>query len=256
MEAISGPCPHVREAAVSGRRLGRAVRAVYAVVVKKQQPKLVALGGHLHRLLSSARRRHRPAALTCLSSSLSCRSMDPAAAVVHPLPRDHRSWSGPRAGAATALSSLSCRSMDAAAAVHQYRPREVQFSCKSTPPHRRRRAPRRADQHRALEPECRGSAAAVSRLFEVMDADEEAGKKDLDLDDGDVVDLEEAAGAWPAPRQVRITDSPFPARQEEEDERMVDRRADEFITWFHEQLRTQHKCAVREELGASYYWVR
>jgi hypothetical protein len=54
-------------------------------------------------------------------SSLSCRSMDPAAAVVHPLPHDARggysckSWSG-----GAALPSLTCRSMDKACCVRTY----------------------------------------------------------------------------------------------------------------------------------------
>jgi hypothetical protein len=93
-----------------------------------------------------------------------------------------------------------------------------------------------------LELEYHGSAAAVTRLFELMDVEEAA---DVDFyDDGDLlVDVDEAAAAWPVlsptPRQVRITDSPFPLREEEEDDRLVDKRADEFITWFHEQLRAQ-----------------
>ncbi|GJN14975.1 hypothetical protein PR202_gb01858 [Eleusine coracana subsp. coracana] len=248
----SGSCPHVRDgpAAASGEKVRRVMRAVYLVVVKKHQPKLAALGVHLQRMLSSKRNRRSLAAARDHSAffSLSCRSMDLATAVVHPLPRKASSRS---TGAA---SSLSCRSMDPASAVrqYQYRPREVQFSCKSTPPHKRRRA----SQQRELEMERDhgggSAAAAVTRLFELMDVEEEeeVGKAtDVDLDyddDGELVDLEEAA----APRQVRITDSPFAVREEEED-RMVDRRADEFITWFHEQLRTQ-----QQQSAASYYLVR
>jgi hypothetical protein len=250
MESSDGPCPHRGDpAVVSAKKLRRAMRAVYLVLIKKHQPKLAALGVHLLHMLSYKRHRRKARGHSALTyvSSLSCRSMDPAAAVVHPLPRDacggHRRKSS---FGATALPSLSCRSMDPEAAVHQYRPREVQFSCKSTPPRKRRRAQRRTlrQQHAAadhpLELEYHGSAAAVTRLFELMDVEEAAGV-DFD-DDGDLLDVEEAAAAWPvlspAPRQVRITDSPFPLR-EEEDDRLVDKRADEFITWFHEQLRAQ-----------------
>ncbi|GJN14963.1 hypothetical protein PR202_gb01844 [Eleusine coracana subsp. coracana] len=263
----SGSCPHVRDgpAAASGEKVRRVMRAVYLVVVKKHQPKLAALGVHLHRMLSISNKRNRSAAL---SFSLSCRSMDAAAAVVHPLPRDHGRKSSSSSSRSTGAASLSsCRSMDPASAVqqqYQYRPREVQFSCKSTPPHKRRRARRRASQQHALEMERHGggsAAAAVTRLFELMDVEEEMGKAadDVDFDyydDGEMLDVEEAAAALPAPRQVRITDSPFAVR-EEEDDRMVDRRADEFITWFHEQLRTQQqRAAVTTERGASYYLVR
>lgn len=240
-------------AASSNKKLWRAVRAAYVVVVKKHRPKLAALGVHLHHLLSSSGRerhwaRERSAAA---APALSCRSMDPAGAVVHPYPRGH---GGRRASSRPAgASGLSCRSMDPAAAVrqYQYRPREVEFSCKSTPMHRRRRREQRrrrlqADQGPPSEPErYYGSSAAVTRLFELMDV-EEAAEEAAGVDDDDGWELE-AAVAWPAlavgpaPRQVRITDSPYLAREEESEDlrSAVDRRADEFIVWFHEQLRTQ-----------------
>ncbi|XP_062232617.1 uncharacterized protein LOC133929877 [Phragmites australis] len=274
MESSDGPRPHGDALAVSAKKLWRVMRAVYLVLVKKHQPKLAALGVHLHHLLSSMRdhrglaaAREQHPALTYLSS-LSCRSMDPAAAVVHSYPRGHGHRRGSSGPAAASLSSLSCRSMDPAAAVcqYQYRPREVQFSCKSTPLNKRRRAQRRAlglqhdaaDQGRdqPSEPEYYGSAAAVTRLFELMDVKEAAEETDVDYDDVDL-DLESAV-AWPAlavgpaPRQVRITDSPFLAREEidEEGKGVVDRRADEFIMWFHEQLRTQ------QQRSTAHYLVR
>lgn len=228
MESSSKACPHSDAAAVCSNKLCRGMKAVYLVLVKKHQPKLAALGVHLHHLLSRSKRRSSLAtreqnpALMSLSSSLSCRSMDPAAAV--------------------------CK--------YQYRPREVEFSCKSTPMHRRRREDKRrlrlqsraAEQRRdrpLSEPEYYGSAAAVTRLFALMDVEEVAeaadggydgsGDLDLDLDDA-------AVAAWSAPRQVRITDSPYLPREEDNEERSaVDRRADEFIMWFHEQLRTQQQ---------------
>ncbi|KAM0837109.1 hypothetical protein ACQ4PT_061884 [Festuca glaucescens] len=244
-------------AAFSAKKLWRMVRAVHLVLVRglgKHQPKLAAVGVNLHHMLSSSKRHHHhlgapsgdqsPALTTYLSAALSCRSMDPAAAV-HPYPRR-----GLHAGSGgTGISSLSCRSMDPGAAVYQqyqYRPREVEFSFKSTPLHRRRRrAHRHRDQGLLLQKQQQqqqlgdvpeyGSATAVKTLFELMDGDEE--------DDGDI----ETAVPWAtsasvgraAPRQVRITDSPFLARDEEEEgsRGVVDRRADEFILWFHDQLR-------------------
>jgi len=231
-----------RQAATAGesaKKLCRVVRAVYLVLVKglgKHQPKLAALGVH-HGLDDL---REHPALLTYLSSTMSCRSMDPAAAV-HPYPRGRGAHGAGRrrsgggissaSGGVSGLSSMSCRSMDPSAAVsqYQYRPREVEFSCSSTPLHRRRRAQRRSqlrlqqhgqwhDRSSAAEPY--GSAATVSRLFELMDVKEEAAAEamttDIDDEDGDVV-------AWPAvvvpaPRQVRITDSPFPAWEADGDD--------------------------------------
>ncbi|XP_051209481.1 uncharacterized protein [Lolium perenne] len=239
-------------ASLSAKKLWRMVRAVHLVLVRglgKHQPKLAALGVNLHHMLSSSKRHNQhlgaatgdqsPALTTYLSAALSCRSMDPAAAV-HPYPR--------RGGHGGGASSMSCRSMDPGAAVYQqyqYRPREVEFSFKSTPLHRRRRRTQRHRDQGLLQkqqledlPEY-GSAAKVKTLFELMDGDD-------DVDDGG--DMESAI-PWaasapvgrPPPRQVRITDSPFLAREDDEVGSMgvVDRRADEFILWFHDQLRIQ-----------------
>ncbi|CAL4909176.1 unnamed protein product [Urochloa decumbens] len=290
MESASGgppACPHhgdgAPEEASANKKLWRAMQAVYLLVVKKHQPKLAALGVHLHHLLSisSRRDRHRrrsslaaaardddehPALATFLSSLSSCRSMDPAGAVVHPYPRRRVSSSSLRPAAP---SSLSCRSMDPAAAVcqYQYRPREVEFSCKSTPMHKRRRREQRlrrqqeraaaAEQGRrwdtSSEPEYyhyRGSAAAVSTLFALMDVEEEAAKaSDLAGYNGDDLDLDGTVAALtmgPAARQVRITDSPYLLWDDDSEEGWgaVDRRADEFITSFYEQLRTQQPRAA------------
>ncbi|RLN28680.1 uncharacterized protein C2845_PM05G31770 [Panicum miliaceum] len=283
MESAGAPrCRHGDGApAVSAKKLWRAVQAVYLVVVKKHQPKLAALGVHLHQLLSSSRRdrrrrrslaaaREEHPALTYLSS-LSCRSMDPDAAVVHPYQRG-RGHGRRRVSSRPAAPTLSCRSMDPAAAVcqYQYRPREVEFSCKSTPMHKRRRRERRllrlqdraaADQGRghSSEPEYYyGSAVAVTRLFELMDVEEEAARAtDLaDYDGGADLDLE-AKAAWPAltlgpaPRQVRITDSPYLLWDDDSEEGWgaVDRRADEFITSFYEQLRTQQPRSMTRNLA-------
>ncbi|WVZ99278.1 hypothetical protein U9M48_044606 [Paspalum notatum var. saurae] len=258
--------------AVSAKKLWRAMQGAYLVVVRKHQPKLAALGVHLHHLLSSSRGdRHRSLAAweqSTALSALSCRSMDPAAAVVHPYPRGHGGHRRASSSRRPAAAALSCRSMDPAAAVHQYqyRPREVEFSCKSTPMHKRRRREQRrlrlqgraADQQGPPEPEYHASVAAVTRLFELMDVEEVAEETIIDYDDGDL-DLETAV-AWPAltlgpaPRQVRITDSPYLAWEDESDElkSAVDRRADEFIMWFHEQLRTQQP---RTAATAAHYRI-
>jgi hypothetical protein len=250
----SSPCPHggARPGASPSKKLWRGVQAVYLVLVKKHQPKLVALGVHMHRLLSSSKRRRRRRHLAARGREqnpaltyMSCRSMDPAAAVVHPYPHGHghgRRRASSRSRLA-APSSLSCRSLDPAAAVrskYQYRPREVEFSCKSTPMHTRRRR-LRLHQSRGHpsepepEPERHVSAAAVTRLFALMD--------DVEVEEAADGDLGLGLDA-PAPRQVRITDSPYLAREEDNNEELrsaVDRRAGEFIMWFHEQLRTQQQ---------------
>uniref|UniRef100_A0ACD5U1K6 Uncharacterized protein n=1 Tax=Avena sativa TaxID=4498 RepID=A0ACD5U1K6_AVESA len=259
-------------AALSGKKLWRMVRAVHLVLVRglgKHQSKLAALGVNLHHMLSSSKRHHHhlgaaaedqgPALTTYLAGALSCRSMDPAAAV-HPYPR-RGSHGGGSGGAG--ISSLSCRSLDPGAAVYQYRPREVEFSCKSTPLHRRRRrAHRHRDQGLVLPqkplgdlPE-HGSAVAVKKLFELMD-DEEDGDRDMETAIPWAASASAPVGRT-APRQVRITDSPFQAREDDEAGSMgvVDRRADEFILWFHDQLRMQQQQQRPAARDRATYRVR
>lgn len=259
--------------ALSAKKLWRMVRAVHLVLVRgldKHQPKLAALGVNLHHLLSSSKRHHHhhlpsardqdPAFTTYLAAALSCRSMDPGAAV-HPYPRG-RGAHGGRGGASSLSSTLSCRSMDPGAAVYQqyqYRPREVEFSCSSTPLHRRRRGAHRHRSQSLLPQQQHGdlpeytSAPAVKRLFELMDDVEE---EDVDVEGATVP---WAAGRGPAPRQVRITDSPFQAREEDGEEGRkgaVDRRADEFIMWFHDQLRMQQQQQRPAARDRATHWVR
>ncbi|KAF6996899.1 hypothetical protein CFC21_013180 [Triticum aestivum] len=259
--------------ALSANKLWRMVRAVHLVLVRglgKHQPKLAALGVNLHHLLSSSKRHHHhhlpsardqePALTTYLAAAFSCRSMDPGAAV-HPYPRG-RGAHGGRGGASSLSSTLSCRSMDPGAAVYQqyqYRPREVEFSCSSPPLHRRRRRAHRHQGQSLLPQQQHGdlaeytSAPAVKTLFELMDDVEEQEDDDVE---GATVPW--PAGRGPAPRQVRITDSPFAARAEDDEEGRkgaVDRRADEFIVWFHDQLRMQQqqqRPAVRDRARATH----
>ena len=265
--AVRGEVP--APAAFNAKKLWRMARAVHLVLVRglsKHQPKVAALGVNLHRMLSSSKRHHHlgaaardhesPALMAYLSAALSCRSMD-ATAAVHPYPRRgaHNGGGG--------ASSLSCRSMDPGAAVceqYQYRPREVEFSCSSTPLHRRRRRAHRS-RDQGLVPQQKqqvgdlpvyGSAVAVKTLFEI-DGDED--------DDGDMENAipwaASASVGRPAPRQVRITDSPFLARDEEEEgsRGVVDQQADEFILWFHDQLRMQQQQRPTAR-DRTTYWVR
>lgn len=46
-------------------------------------------------------------------------------------------------------------------------------------------------------------------------------------------------GQTPLVRQLRITDSPFPLKSEEDDDNYVDKAAEEFIKRFYKELRRQ-----------------
>ncbi|XP_072966723.1 uncharacterized protein [Typha angustifolia] len=151
-------------------------------------------------------------------------------------------------------AALSCRTMDPAAAV--YVPREVEFSCSNTPSfpflylskrknhhhydnHLHQHFHRRRGRHHSRESLYEYDAAAIAKVFEVLnDSDSTSG--------GDSPVWSYAKSPAAAVRHVRITDSPFPVIEEGEVEvdGGVDRKAEEFIRWFHEQQRLQQRGAT------------
>uniref|UniRef100_R7W4H9 Uncharacterized protein n=1 Tax=Aegilops tauschii TaxID=37682 RepID=R7W4H9_AEGTA len=164
-------------------------------------------------------------------------------------------------------ASLSRRTLDSALAVYGTRGagREVEFSCSNTPSYppiqlipakRRRRNNRRT--HRGANGAEPGwynyDAADIAKVFEVRN--DEQLLKEVVGDDGAAPlavlatpspALWSSFGRSPAPvRQLRITDSPFPVRDDAADLEggLVDREADEFIKKFYDQLRRQQNLAA------------
>jgi hypothetical protein len=162
----------------------------------------------------------------------------------------------------------SSRVLDPALSV--YGPRgtglEVEFSCSNTPSYppiqliptkRRRRNNRRT--HRGANGAEPGwynyDAADIAKVFEVLN--DEQLLNDVVGDGAGAAALAVLAtpspamwssfGRSPAPvKQLRITDSPFPVRDDaaDQDGGLVDQEADEFIKKFYDQLRTQQSLAV------------
>ncbi|XP_062208373.1 uncharacterized protein LOC133909841 [Phragmites australis] len=149
---------------------------------------------------------------------------------------------GSGAGASSSSSALS----------FSHDPRDVEFSCTTTPSYVRGGAlfPFRIRGRGAG----RGGggqfggidSAEVARVFQMMNS-EEAGAGG---------ETSSEAGATPSPmlalslgrspagvRQLRVTDSPFPIEPEGVDER-VDAHADDFIKKFYEQLQLQQAFAT------------
>ncbi|WOL14143.1 hypothetical protein Cni_G22923 [Canna indica] len=137
-------------------------------------------------------------------------------------------------GATATYSGFSCRSMDPNSF---YSPREVQFSCSSTPSHPSFHAIKRSRRHRRED--CY-DAAAVAEAFEILMMNSEITESEPVM-----------ASPSPAPvvaRQLRITDSPSPLWEEEEEEDgHIDEEAEEFINRFYEQLRLQQRFPVTPE---------
>ncbi|KAL6838692.1 hypothetical protein ACP4OV_031406 [Aristida adscensionis] len=170
------------------------------------------------------------------------------AAAHHPHGAANLAVAGGSSGAAAAAAASSSTALS-----FSHDPRDVEFSCTTTPSH----APAAA----LLFPfKIRGGGrgrgrgklggldvAEVARAFEMMNAQDAGGAGG---------ETPSVAGATPSPmlalslgrspagvRQLRVTDSPFPVEPEGVDER-VDAHADDFIKRFYEQLRLQQAFAT------------
>ena len=169
---------------------------------------------------------------------------------------------------------FSCRALDPALAVYDPRGgREVEFSCSNTPSYpslhliptgkRRRRGNSRRSTHRGANGAEPGwynyDAADIARVFEILNNNEQLlGGGGGDASPGAEQPSPLALIATPSPalwasfgrtpahvRQLRITDSPFPLRDDAAgDGGQVDREAEEFIKKFYDQLRTQQSLAT------------
>ncbi|WOL12389.1 hypothetical protein Cni_G21155 [Canna indica] len=143
-------------------------------------------------------------------------------------------------GTAT-YSGFSCRSMDPDLSF--YHPAEVEFSCSNTPAFRatkqkHRRGGRRCDLYDY-------DAVAVAEAFEILN---------YEASDAESVAASPSPAMWsfgksPAGvRKLRVTDSPFPWREEEEEvDSCVDEQAEEFIKRFYEKLRLQQMVPMTPE---------
>uniref|UniRef100_A0A0E0LCJ3 Uncharacterized protein n=1 Tax=Oryza punctata TaxID=4537 RepID=A0A0E0LCJ3_ORYPU len=167
---------------------------------------------------------------------------------------------------------FSCRALDPALAIYDPRGagREVEFSCSNTPsypsfhliPTKRRRrnnngrGGRRGGAGRGANGGEPGwynyDAADIARVFEILNSSDQ---QLMGGDDGAAAPLaatpspalwRTSFGRSPAPavRQLRITDSPFPIRDDDDTAGLVDLEAEEFINKFYEQLRTQQSLAA------------
>ncbi|XP_066371160.1 uncharacterized protein [Miscanthus floridulus] len=179
--------------------------------------------------------------------------------------------------AAPPPQQFSCgRTLDPSLAVYDPRgTREVEFSCSNTPSYpslhlnliptgkrRRRNNNSRRGTHRGANGAEPGwynyDAADIARVFEILNNNDQllSGGGGDDVTSSDQQPSPLALTATPSPalwasfgrtpkhaRQLRITDSPFPLR-DDEDGGQVDLDAEEFIKKFYEQLRTQQCLAT------------
>ncbi|KAG1335322.1 hypothetical protein COCNU_03G014410 [Cocos nucifera] len=143
----------------------------------------------------------------------------------------------------SAFLGFSCRSLDPN--LSYYNPQEVEFSCSNTPAYPSFLTTKRKRRHRH---DCYNyDVAAVAKAFEIFNS--EASDAESLMASPSPAPIWSSFGRSPAVvRQLRITDSPFPIREEEgEADGYVDRAAEEFIRRFYEQLRLQRSVAATPE---------
>ncbi|ONK80395.1 uncharacterized protein A4U43_C01F17190 [Asparagus officinalis] len=145
----------------------------------------------------------------------------------------HHNHHSPRPGIPS--SSFSCRSMDPNLSFCS--PREVEFSCSNSPIQKNRNKNYPYDFE---------ALTAIAKAFEMLNSN-----NNINVDE--VSDAESVA---PSPmiafgkstpltvRQLRITDSPFPMKEDEVNDGKIDKEADEFIKMFYKQLRMQQSLAT------------
>lgn len=153
------------------------------------------------------------------------------------------------AGGADAYSAFSCRSIDPSLAF--YHSKDVEFSCSNSPSYPSFFLSTRRRHHLRDFGYDADLAAAIVRGLETLSAE-----MAISPDDGEYSTAATPSPAllsWRSPegvRQLRVTDSPFPVIGEGEDDGgKVDRRAEEFIKRFYEQLRLQKSVPVTLEDG-------
>ncbi|KAJ3670969.1 hypothetical protein LUZ60_008395 [Juncus effusus] len=154
--------------------------------------------------------------------------------------------SSPTRHAKDYISVLTCRSMDTSMV---YVPREVEFSCSNTPSfpslYNKKQKLFRGNNHGGCRNDC--EVLNKTRIFELLDMEEYYSDEE---DEVSVVDQSPSPWiGWKTPvgvRPLRVTDSPFLSQEimevNEREEGFgggVDIKAEEFITWFREQLREQ-----------------
>ncbi|KAG6501349.1 uncharacterized protein LOC121995260 [Zingiber officinale] len=135
-------------------------------------------------------------------------------------------------------SGFSCRSLDPD--VPFYDPRDVEFSCSATPTYPSFDRNHRRSHHRYDDYEAMAFAEALDMLNYEEDCAESSSVAPSPSPEGRLWRCQKSPVT--ERRLVRVTDSPFPVKEEEgEVEKHIDEQAEQFIRRFYEQLRLQQR---------------
>lgn len=144
------------------------------------------------------------------------------------------------------FSAMSCRSNDALSFIS---PREYEFSCSNSPAyHNPFQFNKRKHHHNNVTKSYRyddvTTVNAVQKVLEMLNNDM--------VEASPLVTLP-GFGKSPMVRQLRVTDSPFPLKDDGDSQ--VDKAAEEFINKFYKDLQLQKRTAALES-PYPYMWGR
>ncbi|GMH16574.1 hypothetical protein Nepgr_018415 [Nepenthes gracilis] len=147
-------------------------------------------------------------------------------------------------------NALSCKSNDVRLSFVSPVVKEYEFSCSNSPAYpfhrvsnnnnwRTKGAHHYINHHRYRYriDDAATAVTAVQRVLEMLNNEAEVAGSPLALP---------GFGKSPAVRQLRVTDSPFPLKESEEERIQVSKAADEFIKKFYRDLKMQKSMAAIE----------
>ncbi|GAB4839030.1 hypothetical protein Ancab_028558 [Ancistrocladus abbreviatus] len=146
------------------------------------------------------------------------------------------------------INALSCKSTDDVARFAFVSSKEYEFSCSNSPaypffliPHNKKRNKLPVVNHRRYRYDA-ATLSAVQKALEMLKHDVVAG---VETTVASPLTLP-GFGRSPAVRQLRITDSPFPVKENEEESVLVSKQSEEFINKFYKDLERQKSMAAIE----------
>nr|AFK43451.1 unknown [Lotus japonicus] len=145
-------------------------------------------------------------------------------------------------------AALACRSHNTHLSV--FSPREYEFSCSNSPVFQPTKRRRHHHHHRYSKPSSQyddfSTYSAVQKVLEMLNNDK------VEVDSSSPLVTLPGFGKSPVCRQLRVTDSPFPLKDESGDSQ-VDVEVEEFIKRFYKDLNLQKRSMAFFESPSS--WV-
>ncbi|XP_059638209.1 uncharacterized protein LOC132280101 [Cornus florida] len=145
-------------------------------------------------------------------------------------------------------SALSCRSDDVRFSFIS--PQEYEFSCSNSPvypSYHTRRKSHHYNHHRQGHYQNSDDINIVQKVIDMLNNEMAVEASPLTLP---------GFGKSPMVRQLRITDSPFPLKNDDKDDGQVDKKAEEFIKKFYKDLKHQKRMAALQSPSPFHLWAR